>query len=161
MVDKNKVQKKQEKVRKIEKLENRIIINYAVAAVAYMTLNTLYKPPFHMNFKYVLPVAGIMLIAAIVCYLLHKKFKKTASYGHMFVAFALALSFTNLSTIIYKVLGQNVFNGLYSISLFQMLMNARNAVIIVSVLGAIYLVGMTIYNGILIYRENNPKKKEK
>ena len=157
MADKNKVQKRQEKARKIEKLENRIIINYAIAAVAYMTLSALYKAPFHMNFKYVLPVAGVMLIAAIVCYLLHKKFKKTANYGHMFIAFAVALAFTNLSTIIYKVFGQNVFNGLYSISLFQMLMNARNAVIIVSILGGVYLVGMTIYNGMLMYKENNKK----
>ena len=161
MIDKNKVYKRQEKAKKIEKIENRIIINYAVAAVAYMTLNTLYKAPFHMNFKYVLPVAGIMLIAAIVCYLLHKKFKKTANYGHMFIAFAVALAFTNSSTIIYKLFGQNAFNTLYSVSLFQKVMNARNAVIIVSVLGVIYLVGMTIYNGMLIYRENNPKKKEK
>lgn len=157
MTDKNKVQKRQEKARRIEKLENRIIINYAVAAVAYMTLSTLYKAPFHMNFKYVLPVAGIMLIAAIVCYLLHKKFKKTANYGHMFLAFAIALGFTNLSTIVYKVFGANVFNSLYSISLFEKIMNARNAVVIVSVLGAIYLVGMTIYNGILIYKENKKK----
>lgn len=157
MTDKNKVQKRQEKARRIEKLENRIIINYAVAAVAYMTLSTLYKAPFHMNFKYVLPVAGIMLIAAIVCYLLHKKFKKTANYGHMFLAFAIALGFTNLSTIVYKVFGANVFNSLYNVSLLQMLMNAKNAVVIVSVLGAIYLVGMTIYNGILIYKENKKK----
>lgn len=157
MTDKNKVQKRQEKARRIEKLENRIIINYAVAAVAYMTLSTLYKAPFHMNFKYVLPVAGIMLIAAIVCYLLHKKFKKTANYGHMFLAFAIALGFTNLSTIVYKVFGANVFNSLYSVSLFEKIMNARNAVVIVSVLGAIYLVGMTIYNGILIYKENKKK----
>ena len=160
MINKEKLQKKQEKAKKIEKIENRIIINYAIAAAAYMLLNTIKNYPFNMKFELVWPMAIGMFVAALLCYGLHIKFKKTANYGHMFIGFTLAL----LLPISRRVIGEKINYGLYSslmkINLFEKVTNTLTAVKIISWLGVVYLIGMTIFNGVLIYKVNKSYEKK-
>lgn len=167
MIDKKKLEEKKESLKRVEKLENRIIINYAIAVVAYMIFYALigdYRN-YELRNKVIFAVAGVMVIAAIVCYVLHKKTKKTKNYGHMFIAFALALLSTRASVIVYNIFGANVFNTIYDFEIFgvrivEKLLTSKNAVTGVSWLGAIWLVVMTIYNGVLISKEKSNKKKK-
>jgi len=159
MINKQKLQEKQEKAKKIEKIENRIIINYGIAAVGYMALNTLKNYPFNMQYKTVWPIAIGMFVAALLCYGLHIKFKKTANYGHMFIGFTLALLLP-ISRMVIARINMGLYNSLMNVELFAKVTNSANAVKIVSWLGVIYLVGMTIFNGILIYKVNHAGKKK-
>ena len=166
MINKQKLQEKQEKAKKIEKLENRIIINYGIAAVAYMALNTLKNYPFNMQYKTVWPIAIVMFVAALLCYGLHIKFKKTANYGHMFIGFTLALLLP-ISRMVIGRINMGLYSSLMNVEFFAKITNSANAVKIVSWLGVVYLVGMTIYNGILIakvkksYNKKTENKKVK
>lgn len=160
MIDPKKIEEKKETQKRIEKIENRIMINYGIAVLAYLVLYVLYNT-FYMKYQLVLPLAGIMLIAAVVCYILHRKTKKTKNYGHMFIGFTVALLITNSSTIISKLFGENVFNSLYGVNIVAKLLNSRNEVIGIALLGAVYLVGMTIYNSVLISKEKNKRKNKK
>lgn len=158
MISKEKLQEKQERARKVEKLENRIIINYGIAALAYLVLNTINNPPFNMRYNVVLVMCAVMLAAAIACYLLNIKFKKTANYGHMFIGFTLAL-FLPISRRAIGSVNINLYNSMMKVGFIEKITNTANAVKLISILGVVYLVGMTIFNGVLIYKENHKNKK--
>lgn len=150
--------KNSSKITREEKLVNRIIINFGIAILAYIVLSVLFNK-FYMKWQIVLPLAAIMLLAAVFCYIFDKKTGKTKNYGHMFIAFGIALLLTQSSFIIWKVFGADVFNSLYKINVIKMALNSRNAVIGISWLGAVYLVVMTIYNCIEISKERKKRKK--
>ncbi len=77
----------------------------------------------------------------------------------MFIAFCLALLFTRLSVLVVKVLGWDLFGKMHEIYFWKKLMETRIEVIIISWAGALYLVGMTVYNGILMAKAGKKKKK--
>ena len=160
MINKQKLQKKQERAKKIEKIENRIIINYAIAAAAYMLLNTLKNYPFYMQHKTVWPIAIGMFVAALLCYGLHIKFKKTANYGHMFIGFTLALLLPISRWVIGEKINYGLYNSLMNNEIFYKVTNSATAVKLISWAGVVYLIGMTIFNGILIYKVNQSYKKK-
>ena len=168
MIDKKKIEEKRESEKRVLRLENRIIINYAVAVVAYMVFNILvtgYTNPDVRN-AIIFSLAAIFVVAAVVCYVLNKKTGKTKNYGHMFIAFALALLFTRGSIVIYKLFGNKDFEFIYDFKLFglplgEKLVNAQFATHTVAWLGGIYLVLMTVYNGILIHKETTKKRNKK
>lgn len=145
------------KYTKEESLVNRILINYGVAIIAYILLYFLLNK-YYMKYSIVLPIAGVMLIAAVVCYLLQKKTGKTKNYGHMFIGLAAALIVTQSSFIIYRVLGEKIFSALTSVWIIDKAVNSRNATIGIAWLGAIYLVIMTVYNAVLISKEKKNAK---
>lgn len=142
-----------------EQLFNRIMINFGIAIVAYSFLNILntayYMQPAMM-------FGWIFLAIAILGYVLHftKIVKaKIINYAHMFLAFALAMFFTSLSKIVSTLIGLDGFIKLINSSdIIKKLMNSQNEVTIVSVLGAVYLVGMLIYNSILIHKAGKKNK---
>lgn len=141
-----------------EQLYNRILINYGIAALAYILLYVLYQKMFMRN-AVTFAFAAIFLIAGIVCYVLDKKQNKPLkNYGHMFIAFCIALLFTRLSVIVVTFLGWNTFSKMQEVYFLKKLMQTRWEVIIISWAGAIYLVGMTIYNGILMAKVGREKK---
>lgn len=131
-----------------EQLYNRILINFGVAILGYILLYFLYQKMYMRN-VITFTFAGIFLVAGIVCYALSKK-KPLKNYGHMFIAFCVALLFTRLSVLVVTFLGWDTFSKMQEVYFLKKLMQTRWEVIIVSWTGAVYLVGMLIYNGILM-----------
>lgn len=131
-----------------EQLYNRILINFGVAILGYILLYFLYQKMYMRN-VITFTFAGIFLVAGIVCYALSKK-KPLKNYGHMFIAFCVALLFTRLSVLVVTFLGWDTFSKMQEVYFLKKLMQTRWEVIIVSWAGAVYLVGMLIYNGILM-----------
>lgn len=131
-----------------EQLYNRILINYGIAILGYILLYVLYNKMYMKN-TITFAVAALFLIGAIVCYALSKK-KPLKNYGHMFTAFFLALMFTRLSVLVVTFFGWNTFEKMQSVYFLKKLMQTRWEVIIISWAGGLYLLGMTIYNGILM-----------
>lgn len=168
MIDKKKLEEKRQSEKRVLRLENRIIINYAIAVLAFMIFRVLvvgYTNPDVRN-AIIFSLAGVMIVAAIICYVLNKKTGKTKNYGHMFIAFSLALIFSRGSIALYKLLGANVFEFVYDIKIAglpvgEKLLNAQFATNTIAWLGAIYLVVMTIWNGVLIHKETTQKKNKK
>ncbi len=148
------------KVTREEQLVNRIMINYGIAVIAYIVLYIL-SNKLNMRYSVVLPLAGVMLAAGVVCYIFHKKSGKTRNYGHMFIGFTVALLATQSSFLLWKLFGVEAFRMVYNIGIFPKLLNSHNAVIGISWLGVLYLLGMTVYNIILIQKEKNMKKTKK
>ena len=140
-----------------EKLVNRIMINFGIAIVAYIAMHILLNK-FYLKWVIVLPVAAVMLIAAIVCYIFHKKTGKTQNYGHMFIAFFIALMLTQSSFLVWKLFGVEGFTSIYNIGIVKELLNSRKVAIGISWLGAIYLAGMTIYNIIQISKSKRKSR---
>lgn len=141
-----------------EQLYNRILINYGIGAVGYILLYILYSKLYMKN-TVTFAFAGIFLVAGIICYALSKK-KPLKNYGHMFIAFFLALLFTRLSVLVVKVLGWDLFGKMHEIYFWKKLMETRIEVIIISWAGALYLVGMTVYNGILMSKAGKKNNKK-
>ena len=131
-----------------EQLYNRILINFGVAILGYILLYFLYQKMYMRN-VITFTFAGIFLVAGIVCYALSKK-KPLKNYGHMFIAFCIALLFTRLSVLVVTFFGWDTFSKMQEVYFLKKLMQTRWEVIIVSCAGAVYLVGMLIYNGILM-----------
>lgn len=131
-----------------EQLYNRILINFGVAILGYILLYFLYQKMYMRN-VITFTFAGIFLVAGIVCYALSKK-KPLKNYGHMFIAFCIALLFTRLSVLVVTFFGWDTFSKMQEVYFLKKLMQTRWEVIIVSWTGAVYLVGMLIYNGILM-----------
>ncbi len=131
-----------------EQLYNRILINFGVAILGYILLYFLYQKMYMRN-VITFTFAGIFLVAGIVCYALSKK-KPLKNYGHMFIAFCIALLFTRLSVLVVTFFGWDTFSKMQEVYFLKKLMQTRWEVIIVSWAGAVYLVGMLIYNGILM-----------
>ena len=131
-----------------EQLYNRILINFGVAILGYILLYFLYQKMYMRN-VITFTFAGIFLVAGIVCYALSKK-KPLKNYGHMFIAFCIALLFTRLSVLVLTFFGWDTFSKMQEVYFLKKLMQTRWEVIIVSWAGAVYLVGMLIYNGILM-----------
>ena len=142
-----------------EQLYNRILINFGVAILAYSALNILYNTLYMKNWI-TFTLAGIFAVLAILCYVFSKK-KPLKNYGHMFVAFTLALLFTRLSVLTVRILGWNTFESMQNVYILKKLLQTRTEVIIISWLGALYLVGMVIYNAILMYKVDKAEKKAK
>ncbi len=142
-----------------EQLFNRILINLGIAIIAYIFLYVLYARFFMVPS---LAIAIVFFILAIAGYIVSaKKLLKynLKNYAHMFVAFGLCLLFTNLSRIIGAVIGMEAFmNLINSSSFFKILVNSRYEVILISWLGAVYLVLMLIYNTVLINRAGKKRK---
>lgn len=142
-----------------ENLYNRILINFGIGILAYAALYFLYQK-LYMNNTITFITAGIFAAAAAACYALSKK-KPLKNYGHMFAAFTIALLFTRLSVIIVSIFGMEKFFDLQNIYIVKKLMQTRTEVIIISWLGAVYLIGMLIYNSILMVKAGRKKKNKK
>ncbi len=158
-----KIERKEREL-KIESLENRLMINYAIVAGVYVLWN--YMNNMISNFKTIYNITMILailsLVGGIVCYAFHKKTQKTKNYGHMFIVFALALIYTRCSTFVYKIFGGNVFNTLNSNPFLQkFLFNSANAAKILAVLGIVWIVFITVVTVIQIRKESNKKKNGK
>lgn len=136
-----------------EQLFNRIMINFGIAIVAYSFLNILntayYMQPAMM-------FGWIFLALAILGYVLHftKIVKvKIINYAHTFLAFSLAMFFASLSRITAALFGMEGFIKIHNSSeIIKKLMSSSNAVTIISMLGAVYLVCMLVYNSVLIHK---------
>lgn len=134
-----------------EQLLNRILINIGIAVLAYIFLYVIYAK------FYLAPAIGFgiafIVIAAAGYILSWKKILKVKNYAHMFLAFGIGLLFTRLSLFAGSVLGIERFIDLINKSkFFKMAMNSRYEVIFLSWVGGAYLVGMLIYNMVLINR---------
>lgn len=139
-----------------EQIYNRILINFGIGILAYSLLNILYQR-FYMKNVITFTLAGIFLATAIVFYALSKK-KPLKNYAHMLIAFCIALLFTRLSVIVTTFIGMERFLALQETYLIKKFLQTQTEVIIIVFLGAIYLVGMLIYNGILM---NKVKSEER
>ena len=158
-----KVEKKEQEHR-VEKLENRLMINYAVVVASYILWNYMNNMITGANAQYNITIvlAILSLIGGVVCYLFHKKTQKTKNFGHMFIVLALALVYTKCSMFIYKIFGGNVFNTLYNNTFLQKyLLNSANAVKILSVLGIVWVVFITVLTVVQIGKESKKKKNGK
>lgn len=142
-----------------EQLYNRILINFGIGILAYSLLYFLYQKLYMKNWV-TFTLAGLFMAAAVVCYVLSKK-KPLKNYGHMFIAFSVALLFTRLSVIVATVVGMDRFTALQDIYWLKKLMQTRWEVRIIVCAGAVYLVGMVIYNGILMHKAAREEKKSK
>lgn len=140
-----------------EQLLNRILINIGIGILAYIFLYVMYAKFYMMPS---LIFAAVFFILAVAGYILSaKKIADVKNYAHMFIAFTLCMLFTSLSRIFGTVLGIEKFMELINSSyFFKMLVNSRYEVMLVSWLGGIYLVGMIIYNSVLIYKAGNKRK---
>ena len=116
---------------------------------AYIFLYVIYAK-FYLAHAITFAIAFFVL--AIVFYIISAvKVKKLRNYAHMFVAFGLCLLFTRLSVILGSILGfQRFIQLIDSSKFFEMLVNSRYDVIFITWLGIAYLVGMLIYNTVLI-----------
>ena len=95
-----------------EQLYNRILINFGIGIIAYSILYFLYQK-MYMDNTVTFTLAAILAVGAVVCYVLAKtKDKPLKNYGHMCVAFCLALLFTRLSVITATVIGMEKFIAL-------------------------------------------------
>ena len=145
-----------------EQLYNRIFINFGIGILAYFALYCLYYK-FYMKNTVTFALAGIFTAAAIVCYALSKK-KPLKNYAHMFVAFTVALLFTRLAYIITMIFGISAFEKMQEVYFLKKLLQTRWEVIIIAWMGAAYLLGMLIYNGILmnkVGKEERALKRKK
>ncbi len=140
-----------------EQLLNRILINIGIGILAYIFLYILYAR-FYMIPSLIF--AAVFFVLAIAGYILSaKKIVNVKNYAHMFIGFTLCMLFTSLSRICGYILGIHKFIELINkYYFFKILMNTRYEVILITWLGVIYLVGMIIYNSILIYKAGNKKK---
>ena len=132
-----------------EQLLNRILINFAIAVPAYIFLYVIYAK-FYLAHAIEFAIAFIVL--AIVLYIISAvKIKKLRNYAHMFLAFGICLLFTRLSIIIGSIVGiEKLIELTNSSKFFEMLVNSRYDVILITWLGIAYLVGMLIYNTVLM-----------
>jgi len=142
-----------------EQLYNRVLLNFGIAVLAYGLLHLLYQRLYMKNWI-TFTLAGIFIAAAIVCYVFSKK-KPTKNYGHMFLAFGIALLFTRLSVIVGSIIGMDNFIKLQEIYLIKKILQTRWEVIVVVWAGVLYLAGMLIYNGILMYKVGKEEKKNR
>lgn len=132
-----------------EQLLNRILINIGIAVLAFIFLYVLYA-------KYYMMPSGIFAIVffvlAIIGYILSAvRVINVKNYSHMFLAFGFCMVFANLSKICGAVIGMERFMNLINTSgVFRMLVNTRYEVIVLTWLGVLYLIGMLIYNTVLI-----------
>lgn len=162
MADK-KIERKDHE-RKIESLENRLMINYAIVVGAYILWNYMNNMITSIETKYTVTMilAILSIIGGVVCYVFHKKTKKTKNFGHMFIVLALALIYTRCSTVIYKIFGGNVFNTLFNNQFLQKyLLNSANAAKIIGVLGIVWIVFITVLTIVQITKESSKKKNGK
>ena len=132
-----------------EQLLNRILINIGIAVLAYICLYVLYAK-FYLTPA--IPIATAFIVIAIIGYVVSAaKILKVVNYAHMFLAFGFALLFTRLSIFTVNIIGIEKFMALHNSSaFFRILMNSQKEVTLLTWLGAVYLVGMLIYNTILI-----------
>lgn len=140
-----------------EQLFNRILINIGIAILAYIFLYVIYTK------FYLAPAIGFgiafIVIAAAGYIVSWKKILNVKNYSHMFLAFGICLLFTRLSVFAGSVLGIERFIELINTStFFKMAMNSRYEVMFISWLGGVYLVGMLIYNTVLISRSGKKRK---
>ena len=144
-----------------EQLYNRILINFGIGILAYALLYFLYQKLYMKNWI-TFTLAGIFIAAAVVFYAMSGK-KPLKNYAHMFLIFGAALLFTRLSVIVATVVGMEKFIALQDIYWVKKLLQTRIEVMRIGWLGALYLVGMLVYNGVLMYRvgkEEKAKRKE-
>lgn len=142
---------KQVKKQKLsEKIENRVLINYAIAAGAYVWLFVLSKN--YMNPALVIPTAILLLIGAVALYLLHKKTGNTKNYGHACLGLSLAAAFCNTSFILSKIFGADTVISWHDNSMIKMLLNSKTETSVVAWAGCIYLVIITVVNLIKLAR---------
>lgn len=142
-----------------EQLMNRILINFGIGILAYILLYILYAKLYMQNFATFL-TAGIFALAAVAFYIFSAKTGKYRNYGHMFVAFTLALLFTRLSYITSLIIGGQRFMAIINSGYFwKMVFNTQKQVMLVSILGGVYLAGMLVYNGMLMAKAPKNKKK--
>ena len=155
MANKKKPSKKitSYKKRENEHIENRILINFGIGVLAYILLRFLYVNKY-MDDVWTFSFAGIFAICAVVFYVFSKRNEKLKNYAHMFSAFCAALIFTRICRIAYWIFGMSTYMKLYNIRFFNILFTTRYDVILISLLGAVYLAGMLIYNCILITKQS-------
>lgn len=142
-----------------EQLYNRILINFGIGILAYSLLYFLYQHLYMKNWV-TFTIAGVFFALAILFFVLSKK-KPTKNYGYMFVAFGGALLFTRLSVIVASVIGFNNFISLLDIYWLKKLLQTDIQVRIIVICGAVYLVGMLVYNSILMYKAGKREKEDR
>lgn len=140
-----------------EQLYNRILINFGIGILAYTLLYFLYQKLYMKNWI-TFSFAGLFIVAAIVFYALSAK-KPLKNYAHMFTVFGVSLLFTRLSVIVATVIGMEKFISLQEIYWIKKLLQTRTEVIIIAYAGALYLIGMLIYNSVLMYHAGKTEKK--
>ncbi|MCX7714985.1 MAG: hypothetical protein N2171_04590 [Clostridia bacterium] len=148
---------------RIEKIVNRILINFGIGIVAYILLWFLLSK-LAMDNAPVFSLAAFFAAAAVVFYVLSaKKGLPLKNYAHMFVAFSCALLFTKAAVIVSSVVGINRFVSLLNQKFLKVAFNTTYEVKFIAILGALYLIAMLIYNCVLIARISNekPNKKKK
>ena len=142
---------KQVKKQKLsEKIENRVLINFAIGAGAYIWLFLLSE--FYMKPALVIPTAIVLLVGAILCYIFDKKTGKTKNYGHALLGISLAAAFCNTSFILSKIFGAETVLSWHSNPTTKMLLNSKTEGAIVAWLGGIYLFVVTVVNLIKLAR---------
>lgn len=141
-----------------EQLFNRILINIGIAILAYILLYILYAKFYMMPALLVAVIFFVLAVAGYIISTLKVTKCNVKNYAHMFLAFGICLLFTNLSRILGSIMGMEAFMNLHETSrLFKMLVNGRYEVIIISWLGAFYLLVMLIYNTVLINKAGNKR----
>lgn len=141
-----------------EQLYNRIMINFGIGILAYGLLYFLYQK-MYMNNLLTFSIAGIFALAAIVFYILSGK-KPVRNYAHMFAAFSIALLFTRLSLLFTAIFGAEKFFEFQNFYFFKKIMQTRIEVTILVVLGATYLLGMLVYNLVLMHKAGKKSKQK-
>ncbi len=142
-----------------EQLYNRIMINFGIGILAYGLLYFLYQKMYMKN-SITFAIAGLFALVAIIFYILSSK-KPLRNYAHMFSAFSLSLLFTRLSVLVSTIVGLEKFLELQNLYWFKKIMQTRTEVTILVILGALYLVGMLIYNIILMHKVGKERKNKK
>lgn len=147
-----------------EKITNRVLINLVAGFGGYVLLYLVYRflirdIRFIKAYPYVMLGFFIVFAAlAALFYVLSYKGRKSSknkveykNYGHMFVGVSLCTLFLNLPHI-------SLWLGIAKF-VPDALKNTQRNFLVISILLAVYLVGMLIYNSVFLYRK--PKKASK
>lgn len=135
-----------------DRIVNRILINLGIGLLGYTYLWILWKANLSSVFVFI--SAAVFCVAAIACYAVGaSKNKAYIPYGIMFTGFTLAALVIKSSYVIAKLIGMDRFMNIMQTSQTAVkLLNAKNDVMIVTVCGAAYLVGMLIVNIVMLVR---------
>lgn len=137
----------------IEKITNRIFINFGIAILSYIFLWILISK-FNMDCFIVFIVAGIFFVSALFCFILYliKKYN-IKNYAYMLAVFSVLLLITQSSFIVSNIIGINKFSSLIrNYPIMRVIFDTANDVKFIAVAGAVYLIIMLVYNCVIISR---------
>lgn len=145
---------------RIEKITNRIFINFGIAILAYILLWVLISR-LSMSYIPVFVISGVFFVLSVLFYLLYKvKGFPLKNYAYMFIIFAVCLLFTQSSFIVSSIMGIHKFSEILRNSHFmQIIFNTAYEVKFLSIAGAVYLICMLCYNCYMINRLSNNRQR--